>query len=154
MLLWFPRHCMYTILRLLTLQLQNSSDEARLLWMRLPVSVKSQLQSLWSVGRAILQHDFHNVYTSTPSTLQSLVLSAFQTRTFNMISVVYKSLSVTDFQTMTGVETRADVEEVVSHLGWRIAEDFVVPKKSEKSQSKTSVSLTELANYISFLENV
>ena len=71
-----------------------------------------------------------------------------------MISVVYKTISVTEFQTLSGVKVRADVDHALEGLGWRVEGEFVIPKMTDKCQSKTTISLTELANYISFLENV
>ena len=135
---------------------QDSSDEARLLWLRLPVSHRSHpdLRSLWHLARSILSLDYPNIYTPSPSNLESLVLSAFRNRTFHMISVVYKTISVTEFQTLSGVKVRADVDHALEGLGWRVEGEFVIPKMTDKCQSKTTISLTELANYISFLENV
>ena len=66
----------------------------------------------------MLQEDYTNVYLPSPNPLESLVLSSFRRRTLHTISVTYKSLSLTEFQTMTGLTSR-ESQETVDSLGWR-----------------------------------
>ena len=75
---------------------------------------------------------------------------------------------------MTGLSSRESARETVDSLGWRreqcagnsaqnsvqnsaqnsAQEEFVFPTVPEKCPSKTVIGLSELASYISFLENV
>ena len=114
------------------------------------------------MARAMLQEDYTNVYLPSPNPLESLVLSSFRRRTLHTISVTYKSLSLTELQTMTGLTSR-ESQETVDSLGWRRevserdtarGEEFVFPVVPAKCPSKTVIGLSELASYITFLENV
>jgi len=157
--------------------IKGDSDEARLLWLRVPSSLKSHtdLQRMWSIGRAMILEDYPSVYSvPSPTSLETLVLSSYTRRTLHTISVTYKSLSLAEFQTMTGLSSRESARETVDSLGWRreecagssaqnsvqnsaqnsAQEEFVFPSVPEKCPSKTVIGLSELASYISFLENV
>jgi hypothetical protein len=67
---------------------------------------------------------------------------------------------------MTGLANRETARETVDSLGWRreecaqdgarnrAEEEYVFPIVPENCPSKTLIGLSELASYISFLENV
>ena len=121
---------------------------------------------MWGIGRAIIQDDYANAYIPAPNSLELLVLSSYRRRTLHSISVTYKSLSLSEFQTMTGLASRDSACETIDSLGWRreesaqenaqgrANEEFVFPVIPASCPSKTLIGLSELSSYISFLENV
>lgn len=110
---------------------------------------------MWNITRALLLEDYPNIYPPSPTPLESLVLSHVRSRTLHSISLGYKSISLAELQTMCGISSRETARETVTNLGWRADDDeFVFPVLPESRPSKTRLALSEIANYISFLESV
>ena len=134
---------------------QGDYDQSRLLWLRLPAEVRkhAELQSLWSIGKAMIRSEYSTIY-STTSPFTDYIVSRYRERTIKDIALVYTSISVEELGSRLGY-SETQLPQSISHVGWRVAGGWVTPVKpvSEK-QGDLKLKLAELASYVSFLENI
>lgn len=136
--------------------IKGDYDQSRLLWLRLPGDVRkhSELQSLWSIGKAMIRSEYTTIYSNT-SPFRDFIVSRYRERTIEDIALVYTTISVSDLGTRLGY-TDTELAQGVSSVGWRVQGDWVTPVKVARAKRDTDLKLklAELSSYVSFLENI
>ncbi|KAF2359502.1 CSN8/PSMD8/EIF3K [Trinorchestia longiramus] len=147
--------------------LQNDIISAKLLWKRIPVSVKQrcpELERVWAVGRELYTRDRAAVFAVLTSTqwgptvapIMAAVTEAYRERTIELIANAYSSIGVDDVSRLLGLERTAALQKAQS-LGWQIDEatQMILPKpftKDRVNHMPSEKQLERLTEYISFLE--
>jgi len=136
--------------------IKGDYDQSRLLWLRLPADVRKhpELQSLWGIGKAMIRSEHSTIYSST-SPYKDFIITRYRERRLEEVASVYDTISVVDLGGRLGY-SEVEVQGGVGHLGWKVSEGWVMPvrKKEDKKQEDLKLKLSELASYVSFLENI
>lgn len=134
--------------------IKGDYDQARLLWLRLPSDVRKNpdIQSLWGMGKAMIKSDHSSIYSST-SPYKHIIISRYRERTLEGIALVYNNISVPELGLRLGCG-EVEVAGSVAHLGWKVEAGWVMPVRGKEVQREVELKLSELANYVSFLENI
>ncbi|XP_074640988.1 COP9 signalosome complex subunit 8-like [Tubulanus polymorphus] len=147
--------------------LQNDLPNAKFLWKRIPVTIKStdaELTQIWAVGQKMWHRDFPGIYqclnkewSENMKNLMTALTEATKIRAFNLVSQAYSSISIDDFAAFVGVSTDNAINVAVEH-GWAADDQnkVIIPKKPENTQCAVIPSeqhLSRLTDFVSFLEN-
>ncbi|KAL5489241.1 hypothetical protein EMCRGX_G018311 [Ephydatia muelleri] len=149
--------------------LQNELDHAKLLWQRIPKSIKQssgEIGDLWEIGKKLWQRDFAAVYplahnASWPQYLVPIVtdlVARVRTRVMNLVGKAYSTISITDLCSLLG-QTEQEVKQAAEGLEWEFDTSTGVcrpkplpsPKPSELLNHRER--LARLTDIVSFLEN-
>ncbi|KAG7188851.1 hypothetical protein KM043_008457 [Ampulex compressa] len=148
---------------------QNDLCNAKYLWKRIPLNVKSastELGQIWVVGQRMWQRDWPAVHVALNaewsedvSDIMAALKDSVRERAMTLISKAYSSLALTVLAAMTGL-TLDEARKAALERGWSIDGTMVQPRKVDKEQvtPDNEVCLTEdqlhkLTQFVSFLEN-
>lgn len=147
--------------------LRQEPTHAKFLWKRIPVSVKSsypELGLVWAVGQRMWQRDFPGIYESlrkdwseSLKPIMDAIRDASRKRAFTLVSRAYSCIGANDFSAVTGLPVNEAIDAAVSQ-GWKYdaGTRMLTPCMAGPSSEVVIPSdqhLTNLTNYVSFLEN-
>jgi len=151
---------------LLSYYFVGDMDNARFLWKRIPISVKStkpEFLAIWKIGQALWGKKYADIYATTNSftwtephkTLIGLFLDSFREKTFNLISRAYTAISLSDASVYLGLPSELILKSA-SERGWgfdkstNILSPVAITQLKEQSTSLTQ--LQQLTDYFCYLE--
>jgi len=143
----------------------GDTNNARFLWKRTAENVKAgsnELGPLWEIGKAMWKREHGNVIAAAtalewPAPL-SMVVDAIvansRAQTMNLVSRAYTSISVAAAAAKLGL-SEADTIALATEAGWVHEGDYLAPTvaESDKKQTVNLDQLTELSNYVVYLES-
>ncbi|CAG2163866.1 unnamed protein product [Oppiella nova] len=146
----------------------NDLANAKLLWKRIPTTVKTEnpeLSHIWDIGLKLWNRDLPAIYPllSTyewPNHLKNVMKYIGETtrkRALNLISKGFTSISLDEVIHYIGL-TEDQTIETIQSLGWTLdtTTRFVKPSKPSINSEELSSSeeqLGKLTEYVAFLEN-
>ncbi|CAH1789790.1 unnamed protein product [Owenia fusiformis] len=146
---------------------QNDISNAKLLWKRIPLSVKTSnpdLGQVWSVGQKMWSRDYSAVYEALqkdwPDYLKAVMaalLESTRQRAFTLVSQAYSSINADDFSAFMGMPV-AEAVTAATNRGWQADPQtrLISPKKEEKPAAvaiPNDQQMARFTDYVSFLEN-
>jgi len=144
---------------------QEDTDNARLLWKRIPQDVKSknqELSSTWAVGQALWKVDWAQFYKGVNSfgwsgelgELINRLVATTRLKVLDWIPTTYSSITIPDLSNYLG-ESLPAAAEIAQQQGWASDGTFVYPTPvGDKKVRKTSLkNLRQLTEYVVSLEN-
>lgn len=147
--------------------LQQELTHAKFLWKRIPANVKTsypEVALIWAVGQRMWQRDFPGIYESlrkdwseSVKPIMDAIRDATRNRAFELVVRAYSCISADDFAAFMGLKANEAVDAALSK-GWKYdsATKMFAPCREVVSPEAVIPSeqhLTNLANYVSFLEN-
>jgi len=153
--------------QLITYLILDDLNNARFLWKRMSPGVKKsvpELTAIWAIGQNLWNRKYSDLYNSiqnftwSPNIAPLIILlaDAVRTRTFNLISKAYSSISIDDCSVFLGI-TPKDTITLATNNGWKYdaSTKTLTPKSFEApKQQKTGLEqLTQLTEYVMYLEN-
>ncbi|KAL0119167.1 hypothetical protein PUN28_009638 [Cardiocondyla obscurior] len=158
-------------MRLLAIYLhQNDLCNAKYLWKRIPLEVKTaheELGRVWTVGRCMWQRKWPAVHIALnvewSEDIKDVMVALKENvreRVMRLISKAYSSLNLTTMATMSGMSLD-EARQAAIDRGWTVDGAIVQPRKQideEQYNQSDKVCLTEeqlqkLTQFVSFLEN-
>lgn len=135
---------------MLCLLLMDDLSEARFLWRRLPLPLRSVLGSEWALAQALWRNDrpaFFNaaLQTTWPANLQPLVLALVdrvRTRAATLVSHAYSVIAVTTLIELLGI-SKDTVPDICATHGWRIDGDHVLCSSSTGKPLKSAAAVRQ-----------
>ncbi|CAG9769083.1 unnamed protein product [Ceutorhynchus assimilis] len=145
---------------------QNDLCNAKFLWKRIPVSIKTsypELGQIWTVGQHLWKSDFPATYkalnavnwTETVDEIMKNVQIIVRSRAVDLISKAYTSITLETILVMTGLPADACLQACIEK-GWRVEPDtkMIYPvRPALKPLAQPSSELFKLTDFVSFLEN-
>jgi len=157
-------------IQLLSALLLNQTINARFLWRRLPAKVKKaspELGAIWRIGKALWVKNLRDFYRAlddyrwSDSVKPYIVALRDQKReqAKDLIARAYNSVALTVCQEMLNLPEQQTIASL-QDAGWRVdvQKGMVFPAAKTVSASKkdqqhtTTTQLSQLTNYISYLE--
>lgn len=148
---------------------QNELDHAKLLWQRIPPTVKQEhkeISELWEIGKRLWRKEFAAVYELTrnpkwPSHLEPLVTSIVDRLRERVLILVGKSYSIIKMDELCSLlgHPEEQTRHIAQENGWVIdsTAKTVRPKPISTFESDNLLGhqekLQKLTDIISFLEN-
>ncbi|CAG2114279.1 unnamed protein product [Medioppia subpectinata] len=148
--------------------LLNDLPNAKLLWKRIPMSVKTEnheLSHIWDIGVKLWNRDLAAIYPllSTyewPNHLKNVMKCIADTtrkRAMNLISKGFTSISLDEVIHYIGLTEEKAIESIES-VGWSLDMDCRLVKPSKPTHcveelSSSEEQLAKLTEYVAFLEN-
>ncbi|BES89314.1 cop9 signalosome complex subunit [Nesidiocoris tenuis] len=146
--------------------LQNDLCNAKLLWKRIPQSVKAQnleIGKIWTVGKAMWLRDSPGVFSALSSTqwsdeiapIMAALVDKVRERCLGLVSQAYTSVTLETLSKLLGVNP-SEAAAVAQKNGWNVEDKLVYPVKpvpQPKILTSTEQQLHILTNFVSFLEN-
>jgi COP9 signalosome complex subunit 8 len=149
--------------------LQNELDHAKLLWKRMPGSVKAsnpEIGELWEIGKKLWNKSFPEIYQTIDNTvwpshiipLLTQLIDKVRCRVIQLVGKSYSNISLNDFSLMLGLKDDATLT-IVNERGWDYDEStrLVIPRAwQQEDTGRDDVSqdkLARLVDIVSFLEN-
>ncbi|XP_071150680.1 COP9 signalosome complex subunit 8-like [Mytilus edulis] len=147
--------------------LHNEICEAKFVWKRIPVQIKTstpELTNVWAVGQKIWQRDFPGIYeaftkewSEALKPVMDALLAATRKRAFNLVAQAYDSINVDDLAAFVGMPS-SEAAQAVQKEGWDADPQtrFITPRKPCAVVDPVLVSeqqLSVLTDYVSFLES-
>lgn len=147
--------------------LQNDFHNAKLLWKRIPASIKpaeSELGAIWAVGQKLSQSDFAGIYEALrrpwkgSDKLMNRMLEVTRRRAVQMVAKAYESITLVNLATLLGTSVGEETKAAARELNWVVDGETVFPKKElVEGEGRKFVSsdahLGLLTDYVSFLES-
>lgn len=156
---------------------------AKLLWKRIPASLKEQISDLpaiWQVAVALMKRQPDQVYDLVNGRewpayirkIMAMISSRTRERVLNFVSSAYSHITLSDFQKLTGCKSEEEAISLANSLSWPFDEEnrIVQPVKSATSSTASTPTdetfegsldsdysqeqLHKLTQYVSFLENI
>ncbi|EGC28488.1 hypothetical protein DICPUDRAFT_160083 [Dictyostelium purpureum] len=151
---------------MLTLLIENDIVNAKLLYKRIPQDFKNSnqpLKNIWNIVKSISQSDSTSTYKALSeglgddyAPLLNTLKKLYQSRTFNLISDAYSSITVNDCSSFLGL-SNDDTISFTTSKGWTFDKEsntlkpIPIPKISSASPSGNE-QIKSLADYVLFLE--
>jgi len=146
--------------------LQNDLCNAKLLWKRIPTSLKQtsqELGSIWDVGQKMWLRDYAGTYDGLKkewsdeiNVLMVAVLESVRKRGLQLVKKAYSSISAENFCQFLGISSEEAIK-VAKAEGWHVDEHNIIsPRKSDFSPVTAILSdqhLSVLTEYVTFMEN-
>jgi len=142
----------------------NNLNNARFLWKRIPVSVKSskpEYAAIWAIGKSLWARDYPAIYKSLTAFnftephkgLITLFQANFRQHTFQLLSRAYTAIGVDDAAIFLGLPV-ADTVKLATQHGWAhdSKSNVFTPKVSSenKNQGTGLPQLQQLTDYFTF----
>lgn len=153
---------------LATYLLQNDFYNAKLLWKRIPASLKtpdSELMAMWVVGQKVSQSDYSGIYAAlrrpwqTHEKLMEKMLEVTRRRAVELVTKAYESIAVDNLTTLLGTSSAEETKQLATELQWGVEDKMIFPKSDVKSRAdggkfkSSDAHLGLLTDYVSFLES-
>ncbi|XP_064388862.1 COP9 signalosome complex subunit 8-like [Halichondria panicea] len=149
--------------------LQNELDHAKLLWQRIPESMKQdsrEIGELWEIGKRLWRRDFSAVYELAknpewPPYLESIVsglVAKLRERLLILVGKAYTTIRVPDLCTLLG-QSEAEIKQMSVERSWDFDDqrNVILPKPIKVLEGELlqehKERLQKLTDIISFLEN-
>ncbi|XP_005101950.1 COP9 signalosome complex subunit 8 [Aplysia californica] len=147
--------------------LQNDMCNAKLLWKRIPPTVKQtspELTNIWVVGQKMWLRDYAGIYEALQKEwseevkmIMGAVQESVRERALRLVRLAYSSISTDDLAQFLGVSGEKAVQ-VAQREGWQVDEQsrIITPKKIEPVPAPAILSeqhLSVLTDYVTFMEN-
>jgi len=147
--------------------LQNDFHNAKLLWRRIPASVKlteSDLDAIWTIGQKVSQSDFAGIYMAlrrpwiNNTKLMDRMLEVTRRRAVELIAKAYESITLSNLATLLGTPEGEETKAAALDLNWVVDGEMAFPKSNRVAgEGRKFVSndahLGLLTDYVSFLES-
>jgi len=156
----------YYGIHLLSYLILNDLNAARFLWKRIPKKVKetdAELVAIWSIAKHIWKKSYSEIYTAFNAfnwgpvnvTLIQALSESFRSRTFDLLSNAYSSISLADVALHLGISDQDAINLSARH-GWKFdaASRMLapIPNKPAKVQETGLDQLQQLTEYVIWLE--
>ena len=145
--------------------LQRNTDNAKLLWKRIPADTKkgdATLGRVWTVGQHLWRRNFAEAqkclaesWPEYVSPIMTEMAKVVQGRVVQLISRAYSNVSLQSVAEMLGCTPEVALR-LVNELGWSVNGASVIPLKPQAEGSEVIDSdkhMEMLTSYISMLEN-
>lgn len=146
--------------------LRRDSDNAKLLWKRIPNETKKgdyTLERIWSVGQELWRRNFAEAqkilqaesWSDDVRPIMEALAKDVQERVLQLISLAYANISLQACADMLGCSCEETARQV-AQLGWSVNSGGIVPVKPAQGGSEVLDSgrhMEMLTSYISMLEN-
>ncbi|KAF5282720.1 hypothetical protein FQR65_LT02717 [Abscondita terminalis] len=147
---------------------QNDLCNAKYLWKRIPINVKSsnpELGNIWTVGQHMWKRDFPSIYkalnavtwSDSVAEIMKILHEKVRSRAIDIIEQAYSSITLDMVAAMTGLANEVAGVACIER-GWSVEMDthMIHPVRSNTQSSGDTSSedqLYKLTEFVSFLEN-